>query len=121
MNIYSEAIKSIQFLVLITGPHVNGCVEMFLLSIFFKRLALQNTNENCFAVINNGVVVLNLNSIVPIKTRFAHGKLYSELHKCLVLMSLSTTTSLCNQKPPVIGFKLNLKFYLSQIIFELTL
>ena len=31
-EIYSEAIKSIQFLVLNTGSHVNGCVKMFILS-----------------------------------------------------------------------------------------
>ena len=30
--IYSEAIKSIQFLVLNTGSYVNGCVKMFILS-----------------------------------------------------------------------------------------
>ena len=36
---------------------------------FVKRLALQNTNSNCFAVINNGVMVLNLNSVVPLTGR----------------------------------------------------
>ena len=41
---------------------------------FVKRLALQNTNSNCFAVINKGVKALNTNSVVPIKTRFANGK-----------------------------------------------
>ena len=41
---------------------------------FVKRLTLQNTNSNCFAVINNGVNVLNSNSVAQIKTRFAHGK-----------------------------------------------
>ena len=30
--IYSEAIKSIQFLVLNTVTYVNGCVKMFILS-----------------------------------------------------------------------------------------
>ena len=38
---------------------------------FVKWLALQNTNPKCFAVINNGVKVLNSNSVVPIKTRCA--------------------------------------------------
>ena len=56
---------------------------------FVKRLALQNTNSICFAVINNGVIVLKLNSVVPIKTRFAHGKRHSALHKCLALMAMS--------------------------------
>lgn len=74
---------------------------------FVKRLALQNTNSNCFAVINNGVKVLNSNSVVPIKTRFAHGKWHSALHECLALMSVSKTTSLFNQKLPANGFKLN--------------
>ena len=96
-DIYSEAIKSIQFLVLNTGSHVNGCVKN--ISIV-KRLVLQNTNSNCFAVINNGVMVLNSNSVVPIKTRFAH-------HKRLARMSVSKTTSLFNQKLPANGFKLN--------------
>ena len=35
---------------------------------FVKRLALQNTKST---IINNGVIVLNPNSEVPIKTRFA--------------------------------------------------
>ena len=39
---------------------------------FVKRLALQNTNSNCFAVINSRVMILNLNSVVPIKT-LTHG------------------------------------------------
>ena len=85
-------------------------------SHFVKRLALQNENSNCFAVINNGVMVLNFNSVVPIKTRFAHGKRQFALHKCLALMYASKPTSLFNQKPPVNGFKLNSKSYLSQII-----
>ena len=55
IDIYSEAIKSIQFLVLNTGSHVNSCVKIH----FVKCLALQNTNPKCFAVINNGVKVLN--------------------------------------------------------------
>ena len=85
---------------------------------FVKRLALQNINANCFAVINNGVMVLNLKSVVPIKTRFVHGKRHSALHICLVMMSTSNTTSLCNQNPTAPlpnGFKLISKFYLSQI------
>ena len=45
----------------------------------FKCLALHNTNPKCFAVINNGVKVLNSNSVVPIKTRCAHGKWHSAL------------------------------------------
>ena len=74
---------------------------------FVKRLALQNTNSNCFAVIDNGVKVLSSNSVVPIKTRFAHGKLHSALHECLALMYASKPTSLVNQKLPANGFKLN--------------
>ena len=74
---------------------------------FVKRLALQNTNSNCFAIINNGVKVLNSNSVVPIKTGFAHGKWHSALHECLALMSVSKTTSLFNQKLPTNGFKFN--------------
>ena len=83
---------------------------------FVKRLALQNTNSNCFPVIDNGVMVLNLNSVVPVKTGFAHGKRPSALHKCLALMTVSNTASLFNQKPPAKGFKFNSKFCLSQII-----
>ena len=64
--IYSEAIKSIQFLVLNTGSYVLKCLYCH----FVKRLPLQNTNSNCFAVINKGVKVLSSNSVVPIKTRF---------------------------------------------------
>ena len=67
---------------------------------FLKRLALQNANPNCFAVINNGVMVLNLKSVVPIKTLFEHGKRHFALHKCLVLMSTNKTTSLFDQKSP---------------------
>ena len=81
-----------------------------------KRLALQNTNANCFAVINNGVMVLELKSVVPIKTRFVRDKRNSALLKCLVLMSMSQTTWLFDQKPQPNGFKLNSNFYLSQII-----
>ena len=33
-HIYSDAIKSIQFFVLNTGSHVNGCVKIFLLSFY---------------------------------------------------------------------------------------
>ena len=74
---------------------------------FVKRLALQNTNSNCFAVINNGV--LNSNSGVLMKTRFVHDKIlwHSVLHECLALMSVSKTTSLFNQKFLAKGFKLN--------------
>ena len=64
---------------------------------FVKSLALQNTNLICFAVINNGVKVLNSKSVIPIKTRLAHGKWRSALHECLALMSVSKTTSLFNQ------------------------
>ena len=74
---------------------------------FIKRLTLQNTNSNCFEVINNGVKVLNSNSVAPIKTRFAHDKWHSALHECLALMSVGKTTSLFNQKLPANGFKLN--------------
>ena len=74
---------------------------------FVKRLALQDTNSNCFAVINNGVKVLNSNSIVPIKTRFEHGKWHSALHECLAVMSVSKTTSLFNKELQAKGFKLN--------------
>ena len=72
-----------------------------------KRLALQNTKTNCFAVINNGVMVLNSNSVVPTNTRFAHGKRHSTHHKCLARKSVGKTTSLFNQKLPANGFKLN--------------
>ena len=74
---------------------------------FVKRLTLQNTNSNCFEVINKGVKVFSSNSAVPIKTRFAHGKWHSALHECLALMSVSKPTSLFNQKLPANGFKLN--------------
>ena len=74
---------------------------------FAKRLALQKTNSNCFAVINNGVKVLNSNSVVPIKTRFEHGKWHFALHECLSLMSVSKTTSLFNQKLTANRFKVN--------------
>ena len=83
---------------------------------FVKRLALQTGNSNCFSVIIDGVMVLNLNSVVPMKIRFAHSKRHFALHKYIALMPVSKTTSLFNQKPPANGFKLNLKFYLSQII-----
>ena len=56
---------------------------------FVKRLTLQNTNSNCFEVINKGIKVLSSNSVVPIKTRFAHGKWHSALHECLALISVS--------------------------------
>ena len=72
-----------------------------------KRLALQNTKTNCFAVINNGVMVLNLNSVVPTKTRFAHDKRRPAHHKCLARKSVSKITSLFNQKQQANGFKLN--------------
>ena len=74
---------------------------------FVKRLALQNMKLNCFAVIDNGVMVLNLNSVVPIKTRFAHGKRHSALHRCLAPMSVSKATSLFNQKTSANRFKIN--------------
>ena len=74
---------------------------------FAKRLTLQNTNSNCFAVINNGVKVLNSNSVAPIQTRFAHDKWHSALHECLALMSMGKTTSLYHQKLPANGFKFN--------------
>ena len=85
-------------------------------SQFVKRLALQNKTSNYFAVIKTGVLILNLNSVVQMKTRFAHGKQHSALHKCLAMMSVRKTTSIFNPKPPANGFKLNLKFYLSPII-----
>ena len=40
---------------------------MFLLSNC-QTTSSKNTNSNCFVVINNGVMVLNSNSAVPIKT-----------------------------------------------------
>ena len=43
---------------------------------FVKRLTLQNTNSICFEVINKGVKVLRSNSVVPFKTRLAHGILH---------------------------------------------
>ena len=79
----------------------------FLDCLFVKRLALQNTNSNCLAVINNGVKVLNSNSVVPIKTRFAYSKWHFALHECLALIFVSKTTPLFNQKLPANGFKLN--------------
>ena len=84
---------------------------------FVKRLALPAKHKlELFPVINNGVMVLKLNSVVPIKPGFAHGKRPSALHNCLALMTVSNTASLFNQKPPANGFKSNSKFYLSQII-----
>ena len=71
---------------------------------FVKRFAKHKLE--CFAVINNGVKVLNSNSVVPIKTGSAHDKWHSALHECLALMSVSKTTSLFNQKLPANGFKL---------------
>ena len=32
VHVYSEAIKASQFLVSNTGSHINGCIELFLLS-----------------------------------------------------------------------------------------
>ena len=61
----------------------------------------------CFAIINNGVKVLNSNSVVLIKPHFAHGKSHYALHECLALMSMSKTTLLFKQKLPANGFKLN--------------
>ena len=90
--IYSEAIKSIQFLILNTGSLVNGCVKMFLLSNCQTTSSAKHKLD-CFAVINNGVMVLNSNPVVPIKTRFAHDKRHSAHHKCLARMSVSKTTS----------------------------
>ena len=74
---------------------------------FAKRLTLQNTNPNCFEVFNKEVKVLNSNSVLPVKTRFAHGKWHSALHECLALMFVSKITSLFNQILPANGFKLN--------------
>ena len=78
---------------------------------FVKCITLQNTNANYFAVINNGVMVLNLKLVVPIKTRFVHGKRHSALHKCLVLMSMNKTTLLFLKLDPTPSndFKLNSK------------
>ena len=73
-----------------------------------KRLALQNTNLHCFVVINNGVMVLNSNSVVPFKTRYANDKRHSAHHKCLARMSVSNTTSLVNQKLTANSFKLRI-------------
>ena len=83
---------------------------------FVKRLALQNTKANCFAVIINGVMAVKLNSVVPFKTRFAQDKWHSALHRSVVPVSVSKTTSLFNPKHPANGFKHVSKFYLSQII-----
>ena len=55
---------------------------------FVKRLVLQNTNTNSFVVINNGVMVLNLKSVVPVKTWFVHDERHSALHKCKERISL---------------------------------
>ena len=63
-----------------------------------KHLTLQNKKSNCFEVINKGVKVLSSNSVVPIKTFFAHGKWHSALYVCLALMSVSKTTSLFDKK-----------------------
>ena len=85
--------------------------------ILSNVLTLQNANWNCFAVNNNGVMVLNLNSVVPMKTHFAHGRWCFALHKhltSLALMSVSKTTLLFN-KSPANGFNFNSKFYLSPI------
>ena len=98
--------KKYTVLVLNTGSNVNGCVKMFLLSNC-QTTSSANTNSNCFAVINNGVMVLNSNSVVPIKTRFAHGKRHSAHHKSLAWMSVSNTTSLFNQNLRANCFKLN--------------
>ena len=58
---------------------------------FVKRLGLQNKKLKLFAVINNGVKVLNSNSVLPVKPRFAHDKWHSVLQECLALMSVSKT------------------------------
>ena len=111
--IYSEAIKSIQLSVLNIRSYVHGCFKII---IFAKRLAFQNTSANFFAGINNVVMVPYLNSIVPIKSRFVHGKRYSSLNKSLALVAMSKTISLFNQNPPPNDFNMNSKFFLSQII-----
>ena len=64
------------------------------LVIISKRLALKNTNTNCFAAFNNEVVALNFKSVFPVKTRFVPDKWHSALHECLVQMTLGETISL---------------------------
>ena len=89
---------------------------------FVKRLALQNTNSNCFAVINNGDMVLNLNSVVPIKTRFAHGKRHSALHKCLALMAVSKPHRYVIRNPQKTAYSVNRSsIFLKLSPFELKL
>ena len=73
---------------------------------FCQTLAFQNTSANCFAGISNGVIVPYLNSVVPIKSRFVHGKRYSSLHKSLAMLAVSKTISLFNQKPPPNDFEI---------------
>ena len=46
--IYSEAIKSIQILILNTGAHVNGCVEM--LTLYTPSRLQQTTVLNIFSL-----------------------------------------------------------------------
>ena len=77
--VYLEAIKSIQFWVLNTVL-CKWLRQNFFHCHFIKCRALQNKNANCFTVIVGGVMVLNLKSDVPCKTRFVDGKRQSELH-----------------------------------------
>ena len=115
-HIYSGAIKRIQYLFLTIWSCVKFSVKMLSLVIAAKRLALQNTNTNCFAVINKGVMSLILKSVFPIKTRFVPDKWHSALHDCLVQKTVGKTAPLFNHKIPPDGFKHNLNFYPSQII-----
>ena len=72
--------------------YINGSVEMFLL-LFCRMSSFAKYKANCSAIINNGVMVLNLKSVVPIKTRSVQGKRRSALHKYIMLMSMSKTTT----------------------------
>ena len=80
--------------------------------IFVKRLALQPTKPNSFAVVNYGGMGPYLkknNSICSHKSlRIQFG-----FHKCLAQMSLCKTTSLLNSNFPSNGIKPN---YKNQII-----
>ena len=49
-------------------------------SHFVKRLALQNTNSNYFAVISNGIMVLSLNSVFQSKLALHMTKGILHLH-----------------------------------------
>ena len=127
--IYSEAIKSIQFLVLNTWSHVNVCVKIFIPSF------CQMSNKGVKALSSNSVVSVVgrmwdlivsvpdhcLSFYFPIKSHFAHGKSHSALHECLALMSVSKTTSFFNQKHPANGFKIRNATCLKLSPFELKL